>query len=79
MSENRVKAQLKKAVVKRANGCCEYCRSQERFAIQAFSVEHFLTESEDFCTGCAGTDVNQGIGLFKKLQEEEYLDFHLLL
>jgi hypothetical protein len=42
MSENRVTAQQKKSVVKRANGCCEYCRSQERFAIQAFSAEHIM-------------------------------------
>jgi len=46
MSENRVTAQQKKSVVKRANGCCEYCRSQERFAIQAFSAEHIISKSQ---------------------------------
>ncbi|WGV24265.1 HNH endonuclease [Halotia branconii] len=40
MSENRVTAQQKKAVTKRAQGCCEYCKSQASFAIQAFSIEH---------------------------------------
>lgn len=26
----------------RAKGCCEYCRSQERYATQVFSVEHIV-------------------------------------
>lgn len=45
MSGSRVTAQLKKSVVKRANRCCEYCRSQESFAIQAFSAEHIIPKS----------------------------------
>jgi hypothetical protein len=33
----------RKALVRsRARGCCEYCRSQECFATQAFSVEHII-------------------------------------
>jgi hypothetical protein len=32
MPESRVTAQQKKAVAERAHGCCEYCRSQVRFA-----------------------------------------------
>jgi 5-methylcytosine-specific restriction endonuclease McrA len=35
---------LKKTIVERANGCCEYCRSQERFATQSFSVEHICPQ-----------------------------------
>jgi HNH endonuclease len=46
MPENRVTAQQKKAVAERADGCCEYCRSQARFAIQAFSVEHIIPRSQ---------------------------------
>lgn len=46
MPENRVTAQQKKAVVERARGCCEYCRSQARFAIQPFSVEHIIPKSQ---------------------------------
>lgn len=46
MSESRVTAQLKKAVAERANGCCEYCRSQARFAIQPFSIEHIIPRRE---------------------------------
>ncbi len=43
MPESRVTAQQKKAVAERAQGCCEYCRSQARFAIQPFSIEHIIT------------------------------------
>ncbi len=46
MSEQRVTAQQKKAVAERANQCCEYCRSQLRFSMQPFSVEHILPRSQ---------------------------------
>ena len=45
MSESRVTAQQKKAVAERANRCCEYCKSQVRFAIQPFSIEHIIPKS----------------------------------
>lgn len=40
MSKQRVTAKVKQAVATRAHHCCEYCRSQVRFALQAFSMEH---------------------------------------
>lgn len=46
MSESRVTAQQKKAVAERANGCCEYCKSQARFSIQPFSIEHIIPKSQ---------------------------------
>ena len=46
MPERRVTTQQRKAVAERANGCCEYCRSQVRFAIQPFSVEHIIPRSQ---------------------------------
>ena len=45
MSESRVTAQQKKLVAYRAFNCCEYCKSQARFAIQSFSVEHIIPRS----------------------------------
>ena len=45
MSDRSIKAQLKQAVITRASGCCEYCRSQARFATQAFSIEHIQPQS----------------------------------
>jgi hypothetical protein len=32
-------------VVERAQGCCEYCCSQARFAMQPFSAKHLLPRS----------------------------------
>jgi hypothetical protein len=40
MSEETVSAAVRREVAERAGHCCEYCRSQARFAMQAFSVEH---------------------------------------
>lgn len=45
MSEKRVTAQQRHTVVERARGCCEYCYSQVRFAMQSFSVEHVVPRS----------------------------------
>ena len=45
MSERRATAQQRRAVIERARGCCEYCRSQARFAMQPFSVEHIEPRS----------------------------------
>ena len=46
MPERHVTAQQKQAAVDRAQGCCEYCRSQARFATQPFSVEHSKPRSQ---------------------------------
>lgn len=51
-----------KALVRsRARGCCEYCRSQECFATQSFSVEHIIplqaggeSQPENLALACQG-------------------------
>ena len=45
MRDQRVTAELRQQVVDRAHGCCEYCRSQARYATQSFSVEHILARA----------------------------------
>ena len=42
MSDQRVPTELRQRVIERAQGCCEYCRSQSAYATQSFSVEHIL-------------------------------------
>ncbi len=42
MAKKSLPSQIKKTIIKRANGVCEYCRSQARFSTQAFSVEHII-------------------------------------
>jgi 5-methylcytosine-specific restriction endonuclease McrA len=60
MSE-RVSKRLRKLVVDRAKGCCEYCRSQEAYATEAFSIEHIMpqqhggsTIAENLALACQG-------------------------
>lgn len=45
MPEPAASAKQKRAVFQRAGGCCEYCRSQARFALQSFSIEHIIPRS----------------------------------
>jgi hypothetical protein len=61
MPEARVTADLRRAVISRARGCCEYCHSQLRFALHPFSVEHIIprkaggkTEAENLALSCQG-------------------------
>jgi hypothetical protein len=64
MPEQRATVQQRQAVEKRARGCCEYCRSQARFATQSFSIEHIKPRSQGgqtrldnlalACQGCNG-------------------------
>lgn len=42
MPEQRVTARLRRSIAEQAQGCCAYCRSQARFAMQSFSVEHII-------------------------------------
>ncbi|MGQ9627694.1 MAG: HNH endonuclease [Anaerolineae bacterium] len=46
MPEKRITAGQRRILAERARGCCEYCRSQARFAIQPFSVEHVIPHSQ---------------------------------
>ena len=61
MPEGRISADLRQQVSMRAGDCCEYCRSQVRYATQAFSVEHILprvqggaTRLDNLALACQG-------------------------
>jgi len=45
VAEPRITADVRRAVAGRAGYCCEYCRSQERFSADPFSVEHVTPRS----------------------------------
>jgi len=45
MPEN-IGQQQRKRVAARAQGCCEYCHSQAKYAMQSFSIEHILPRSK---------------------------------
>ena len=42
MPEPRPDRVAREEIFRRAAGCCEYCRSQERFSPDSFSVEHII-------------------------------------
>lgn len=46
MADSRIPAPLREQVTQRAKNCCEYCYSQNRFAMQAFSIEHITLSSK---------------------------------
>lgn len=61
MAEKYIPAELRQLVYNRANGICEYCRSQERFSPQPFSIEHIIprsaggtTTSDNLALSCQG-------------------------
>ena len=73
MSEARVTVKQKRIISKRAQDCCEYCGSQERFATQAFSVEHIIPRSkggktilDNLALAC------QGCNNYKHIKTEGY-------
>lgn len=61
MPDDRVSEKMRAAVIERARGCCEYCCSQVKFAVQSFSVEHItprdkggLSVVENIALSCQG-------------------------
>jgi 5-methylcytosine-specific restriction endonuclease McrA len=72
MAERRLTPDERQLVLARARGCCEYCRSQERFAMQPFAIEHILPRSLDgetaphnlavACQGCNNHKYNKTRG-----------------
>jgi hypothetical protein len=72
MTENKLTTRLKEVVKARADNCCEYCYSQEKFATQGFSVEHIYPLSKGghthldnlalACQGCNNHKYNKTEG-----------------
>ena len=61
MPDKRVSLKLKTEVSERAKFCCEYCRSQEAFSPDPFSVDHIVPiakagkhESSNLAFSCQG-------------------------
>jgi HNH endonuclease len=46
MPEVKVNIKTRASITKRANGCCEYCQSQEKYSPDPFSVEHIFPLSK---------------------------------
>lgn len=46
MPSQRIAAKVRRSVIERAAGCCEYCRSQAKYATQSFSAEHIIAHAK---------------------------------
>ena len=42
MPRPRIPAKLRRLVIARAGGCCEYCRSPVSHAVSSFAIEHII-------------------------------------
>jgi hypothetical protein len=56
-----ISADLRREVADRAQGCCEYCRAQERFSCDPLTVDHIIpravggqTQSDNLALSCFG-------------------------
>jgi 5-methylcytosine-specific restriction endonuclease McrA len=61
MPKDYISVALKRLVFDRANGCCEYCRSQAKFAIESLVIEHIIpisrggeTSADNLALACQG-------------------------
>jgi 5-methylcytosine-specific restriction endonuclease McrA len=50
MPKDYIPVALKRLVFERGKGCCEYCRSQAKFAITPMVIEHIVPLSQDGAT-----------------------------
>lgn len=68
----KITAKLRDKVANRANGCCEYCMSQENYAVFYFSIDHIHPVSKGgdnslgnlayACQGCNTYKYNKTAG-----------------
>ena len=66
----------RREVFARARGCCEYCRSQDYYSTQAFSIEHIIPGSKGgsgelgnlalACQGATTTNPTRSRALIRK-------------
>ena len=63
-----IAADLRREVAKRAQGCCEYCRTQERFSSDTLTVDHIIpralegtTRSDNLALSCFGCNQHKSM------------------
>ena len=69
MAEPRPTKKQRLSVANRANGCCEYCRSPQKYSPDPFAIEHIIPRSLGgktklpnlalSCLGCNGYKYNK--------------------
>jgi 5-methylcytosine-specific restriction endonuclease McrA len=68
MSEKRIPAELRRLVIERARGCCEYCGAQAGFSSDPFTVDHIIPRSlggptnlENLAYSCFGCNQHKSV------------------
>jgi hypothetical protein len=68
MSEKRIPAELRRLVIERAGGCCEYCGAQAGFSSDPFTVDHIIPRSlggptnlENLAYSCFGCNQHKSV------------------
>lgn len=47
MAKSYISIEIREVVMVRADHCCEYCKSQDKYSPTAFTIDHILPESLD--------------------------------
>lgn len=47
MSDKHISNELRRLVADRAGHCCEYCRAQEQYSPDSFTIDHIVPQSLD--------------------------------
>lgn len=45
MAKSSVSLSIRRAVTQRANHCCEYCKSQDKYSPNSFTIDHIFPEN----------------------------------
>ena len=73
MNKKRVSAKIRRLVTERAEGFCEYCRSNSKFGDSPFDVEHITPESKGGKTASENLALAcHGCNLFKSNKTESF-------
>ena len=72
-NKKRIAAKIRVLIIERANGFCEYCRSNSKFGDSPFDVEHIKPESKGGKTASENLALAcHGCNLFKSNKTESF-------
>jgi len=67
MTSNSISAELRKLVIQRASGCCEYCLRHQDFSIYTHEVDHIIavkhggeTTADNLALSCLSCNRHKG-------------------
>lgn len=85
MAKKKISDSFRSKIAKRANGCCEYCMSQQKYASYTFPVEHIIPSIKGgsdklnnlalACQGCNSYKYTKTVAI-DPISEKEVSLFH---